>query len=177
MPIKQSIILVLFGSFLHITSCSVKKSDIDQSDQVNEPSINEQVATEEYDESKDESTEEIANTFTDQYGNTIYTKVDQKPAFEGGEEALYDFLSSHLKYPKKALEKNAEGTVLVVFIVSKDGTIRNVELANGLDESSLNLEAMRVVSEMPNWIPGVQDGEQVNVKYTLPVRFQLDHQN
>lgn len=175
MPIKQSKILVLI--FLLITACSVKKSNHDQSDQVNEPSNNEQVATEEsdkLDESKDES---IANTFTDQYGNTIYTKVDQKPAFEGGEEALYDFLSSHLKYPKKALEKNAEGTVLVVFIVSKDGTIRNVELANGLDESSLNLEAMRVVSEMPNWIPGVQDGEQVNVKYTLPVRFQLDHQN
>ena len=115
----------------------------------------------------------VANTFTDQYGNLIYTKVDQKPTFEGGESALYDFLSQQLHYPKEAEARRAEGTVLVAFVINKDGTIRNVELANGVAESSLNVEAMRVVSAMPNWIPGIQNGEKVNVKYTLPVKFQL----
>ena len=117
---------------------------------------------------------DIENTYTDQYGNIVYTIVEQKPSFSGGEDALYKFLKSNLNYPEAAIDQKAEGTVHVAFVVSKDGTIRDVELAKGLDESSLNEEAMRVVSEMPNWTPGMQQGENVDVKFTLPVTFNLN---
>jgi len=115
----------------------------------------------------------IENTYTDQYGNIVYTIVDQKPSFEGGKEALYQFLEQNLKYPKAALDNEASGTVHVTFVVSKDGAIRDVELGNGVAEPSLNKEAMRVVTEMPNWIPGQQAGSKVDVKYTIPIKFNL----
>lgn len=173
MPIKPSTILLLLCCFLFSTSCSPKKTEPVPGAQDTVPITQENTI----EEVQEEPSDDIGSTFTDQYGNTIYTVVDQKPAFEGGEKALNEFLSTNLKYPSKAMENNAQGTVMVAFIVSKDGSIRNVELASGVDESSLNQEAMRVVSEMPNWIPGLENGEKVNVKYTLPIRFQLHRQN
>ncbi len=115
----------------------------------------------------------IENTYRDQYGNIVYTIVDQKPSFTGGKEALYDFLEENLQYPSEALQNQAAGTVHVAFVVGKDGAIRDVELGNGVAEASLNKEAMRVVSEMPNWMPGVQNGKEVDVKYTIPIKFEL----
>jgi TonB family protein len=115
----------------------------------------------------------IENTYRDQYGNIVYTIVDQKPSFEGGKEALYSFLKENLQYPSEAIENQAAGTVHVAFVVGKNGAIRDVELGNGVANASLNKEAMRVVSEMPNWIPGIQNGEEVDAKYTIPIKFEL----
>jgi protein TonB len=104
--------------------------------------------------------------------NPALTKAEIMPAFPGGEEKLYKFLSDNIQYPKEALDNKKEGTVYVAFVVSETGKISDVHMvkrmAYGMDH-----EAMRVVRMMPDWVPGKQDGKAVAVQYTLPVKFSL----
>lgn len=84
------------------------------------------------------------------------------------------FLSSQIRYPETAKDAGKQGTVYVSFVVEKDGTISNIVMLKevpGVPEFSK--EAIRVVSIMPNWTPGKQNGKLVRVKYTLPVKFTL----
>lgn len=98
--------------------------------------------------------------------------VQDRPEFIGGEAELMKFLTSNLTYPQEARNKGTEGTVIITFVVEKDGSLSNItairEIANGCTE-----EAMRVVKMMPKWKPGKADGIPVKVKYTLPVKFAL----
>jgi TonB family protein len=103
----------------------------------------------------------------------VYTKVDQMPTFPGGERALLMHLVNHIRYPAEAREKGIQGTVVVAFIVDESGKLSDLQVlrsvGGGCDE-----ETIRVVRQMPVWEPGVQNGEKVKVKYTLPVKFKLD---
>ncbi len=105
--------------------------------------------------------------------NAVVLFVEQKPEFENGEKALYEFLGKNILYPTIARENGIQGTVFVGFVVSKDGTIRNVEIKRGIG-GGCNEEAMRVIKLMPKWKPGKQNGKAVNVAFTLPVKFRLD---
>lgn len=105
--------------------------------------------------------------------NEAFLHVEVQPTFAGGVSELYKFLSKTLKYPTQAQRSNIEGRVYLSFIVEKDGSITDVQVAKsvgfGLDE-----EAMRAVKLMPKWIAGKQNGRAVRVKFTLPVTFKLD---
>lgn len=94
------------------------------------------------------------------------------PTFPGGAQALKDYLSSQLKYPRKARKKHITGRVVTTFRVMEDGTISDVKVAKSV-EKSLDAEAVRVVSGMPKWLPGKINGKCVPWKYTLPVTFKL----
>ena len=94
------------------------------------------------------------------------------PQFPGGQSALFDYLSSHIKYPVVAEENGVQGRVIVTFVVERDGSITDTKVAKSVDPS-LDREAMRVVRTMPNWIPGKQNGSAVRVKFTVPVTFRL----
>ncbi|WP_288276487.1 M56 family metallopeptidase [uncultured Prevotella sp.] len=98
--------------------------------------------------------------------------VEQMPEFPGGQEALMQFLRQEVKYPKEAEEKGLQGRVVVRYIIEKDGSISEVEIAKSVNEY-LDAEAIRVVNAMPKWKPGKQKGENVRVKYTLPISFRL----
>ena len=98
--------------------------------------------------------------------------VEQMPEFPGGQEALMQFLRQEVKYPKEAEEKGLQGRVVVRYIIEKDGSISEVEIAKSVNEY-LDAEAIRVVNAMPKWKPGKQNGEPVRVKFTLPVTFRL----
>ncbi len=98
--------------------------------------------------------------------------VEQMPEFPGGQEALMQFLRQEVKYPKEAEEKGLQGRVVVRYIIEKDGSISEVEIAKSVNEY-LDAEAVRVVNAMPKWKPGKQKGENVRVKYTLPISFRL----
>lgn len=98
--------------------------------------------------------------------------VEQMPEFPGGQEALMQFLRQEVKYPKEAEEKGLQGRVVVRYIIEKDGSISEVEIAKSVNEY-LDAEALRVVNAMPKWIPGKQKGENVRVKFTLPISFRL----
>jgi TonB family protein len=102
----------------------------------------------------------------------VYDVIDQMPQFRGGEPALLSFISHNLKYPVEAQRKGIQGTVIVRFVVSKTGHVEKVEVLRSL-YSALDAESVRVVQSLPDWIPGEQRGEKVNVYYTLPIRFKL----
>lgn len=94
------------------------------------------------------------------------------PQFPGGTNELMKYLSNNLRYPTVAIENNIQGRVIVKFIVAKDGSISNIEVIKGIDPSC-DREAIRVVKSMPNWIPGMQNGNKVAVYFNLPILFQL----
>ena len=104
--------------------------------------------------------------------NKVFDVVEQMPSFPGGQAALMDYLNNNIKYPVIAEENGIQGRVIVQFVVGKDGHISDVKVAKSVDPS-LDKEAVRVVSTMPRWIPGKQNGQSVRVKYTLPVTFRL----
>ena len=102
----------------------------------------------------------------------VYDVVEMPPAFPGGQAELLKFLSAQVRYPKEAIEQGIQGRVIVKFIVEKDGSISNVEVLRGVDPL-LDKEAVRVVSSMPIWRPGRYNGQNVRVRYNVPVNFRL----
>ena len=102
----------------------------------------------------------------------VFDKVDEAPQFPGGMAGMMQYLSSNIRYPEDAREAGTQGRVIVSFIVEKDGSISNAKVAKPT-YSSLDEEALRVVSAMPKWVPGKQNGEAVRVKYAVPVSFRL----
>ena len=102
----------------------------------------------------------------------VFDKVDEMPQFPGGMAGMMQYLSSNIRYPEDAREAGTQGRVIVSFIVEKDGSISNAKVAKPT-YSSLDEEALRVVSAMPNWMPGKQNGQAVRVKYSVPVSFRL----
>jgi TonB family protein len=100
--------------------------------------------------------------------------VEQLPEFRGGYGALYDFIINNIKYPAKALKRKKEGQVIIEYVVDRiDGHIRDAKIVKGLTDE-LDAEALRVVKSMPNWIPGKQNGRDVNVIMNIPINFSLD---
>ena len=98
--------------------------------------------------------------------------VEQMPSFPGGPQALLDYLSEHINYPEGYEETCVQGRVVITFVVEKDGSLSDVAVVKSL-EKAFDEEALRAVKSMPNWIPGMQDGKPVRVKYTVPVNFRL----
>lgn len=99
--------------------------------------------------------------------------VEEMPQFPGGPAALFEFLSKNIQYPKDAEKAKLQGRVIVTFVVKKDGSITDAKVVKSV-APSLDAEALRVINAMPNWAPGRQGGQPVNVKYTVPLTFRLN---
>lgn len=104
--------------------------------------------------------------------DVIFMVVEKMPEYPGGDSELFKFLSQNIKYPVAAQKAGIQGRVICQFIVEKDGTISNVKVVRSVD-ANLDAEAVRVINAMPNWQPGEQKGQKVNVEYTLPINFRL----
>ncbi len=102
----------------------------------------------------------------------IFTVVEQMPEFPGGMTELLKYLAKAIRYPVIAQENGVQGRVVCSFVVNRDGSIVDAEVLRGVDPS-LDQEALRVISTMPKWKPGMQRGKPVRVKYTVPVTFRL----
>ena len=99
--------------------------------------------------------------------------VEEKPSFNGGDANEFSkWVNSKLQYPEIAKENGGQGRVTLQFTVNPDGSVSNVKVLRGVD-SSLDKEAVRVVSMSPKWKPGKQRDRAVKVTYTFPVIFQL----
>ena len=120
------------------------------------------------------TTEKSQNTIAPD--ERFFDVVEVQPTFPGGQGALMQWISDNIKYPVTAAKNGVQGRVIVQFVVGKTGDVSDVKVTRGVDPS-LDREAVRVVSAMPKWIPGRQDGEAVTVRYTLPVTFRLDENN
>ncbi len=105
--------------------------------------------------------------------NKIFTVVEQQPEFQGGYEAMMNFIKKNMRYPASARRMGVDGTVYVSFVVSKDGSISEVKTIRGIS-ADCDKEATRVVSLMPSWRPGKQNGKPVFVRFVLPIKFKLN---
>jgi protein TonB len=102
----------------------------------------------------------------------VFDVVEQMPEFPGGQAALLKWIGDNIKYPAIAEENGIQGRVVCTFVVERDGSVTDVQVARSIDPS-LDKEAIRVLKKMPKWIPGRQNGSPVRVKYTVPVTFRL----
>jgi TonB family protein len=105
-----------------------------------------------------------------------FSVVEQMPEYPGGMRAGLEFMARNLRYPTKAREAGKQGRVIVQFVVRKDGSLSDFKVLCPVDPW-LDAEAIRVISTMPKWKPGMQDGKPVSVKFTLPVTFMLEGTN
>jgi TonB family protein len=103
----------------------------------------------------------------------VFMVVEQQPEFPGGLQELMKYLGRHIRYPAKAVAEGTQGKVMTSFVIDQRGEIHDIKvlqgIGNGCDE-----EALRVISNMPKWTPGRQNGSAVSVQYTLPVSFLIE---
>ena len=102
----------------------------------------------------------------------IFQVVEEMPEFPGGMGECMKFLGKNIKYPTISQENGVQGRVIIQFVVNRDGSIVDAQVARGVDPY-LDKEALRVVGQMPKWKPGKLRGKAVRVKYTVPVMFRL----
>lgn len=150
----SSMIIILMGL---LGACSSNTSD--------KASLPEQSASE------NETATPVAIEVPDTLGKT-YDAAEVMPEFPDGTKALLSFIAENLKYPQKAIDEQTEGRVIVQFVIDKTGKVSSPEVIRGVT-SELDQAALDIVSALPDWKPGEQDGQKVNVKYTLPVVFKL----
>jgi TonB family protein len=103
----------------------------------------------------------------------VFDVVENMPEFNGGAGALMQYLSHNIRYPE---EKDIQGRVIVSFVVDKDGSISNAQVVKSV-HPSFDAEALRIINNMPKWIPGTQNGKPVNVKYVVPINFKSSNAN
>ena len=114
----------------------------------------------------------------DSLGNEIaYFPYQVNPEYKGGQDALYQFLAQNIVYPAAARNMGKQGTVYISFTVDKEGKVKRINTKSKLNEKidkELIVESERMIKLMNKWIPGRLDGEIVNVRYTLPIKFKLE---
>ncbi len=115
----------------------------------------------------------VGNCFTKAGEDTVFYPMEVMPEFKGGNKALMQFLSSNVRYPKKAANRGIQGKVQVHFIISPDGNVTDIQVFEKIDPF-LDAEAIRVISLMDGkWNPGLQENKPVSVRYLLPINFLL----
>lgn len=102
-----------------------------------------------------------------------YSEVEIYPDFPGGLDGRLNYLIHSMKYPQEARENDIQGTVLVGFVVEIDGSLTHVKVIEGIG-GGCDEECVRVVKDMPKWIPGQFQGKSVRVQFVLPVKFILN---
>ena len=103
-------------------------------------------------------------------GDTIYRFPEHFPTFSGGIDSLNAFLLRETHYPNDAF-LDTVGTVLVRFVVEKDGCVRNPVVQTSL-HPKCDEEALRVIMSMPKWHPGTVRGIPIRCYYEVPVIFR-----
>ena len=116
--------------------------------------------------------------------NNVYTKVDIMPRFSGCEDLakekraacasskMFNYIRENIQYPEAAKAAKNEGRAVVSFVVDKSGKLKDIQVVKD-PGNGMGAEAERIVKSFPDWIPGLQKGKKVNVKYIIPVTFRL----
>ena len=105
---------------------------------------------------------------------TRFFRVEILPEFPGGLDKMMQYFDKNLKYPKQAKIDGTEGKVFVSFVVEKDGSLTDIKIKESLSPET-DSEAIRLVTNSPKWIPGMQGGHPVRVQYSIPVFFRLNN--
>jgi TonB family protein len=99
--------------------------------------------------------------------------AEEMPEYPGGMSAMMNFIMDNIKYPEDAKKAGKDGRVICSFIIDKEGKVTEPHVVQSSGTQSLDEEAVRLVSLMPDWKPGKDKGEPVSVLYTIPVLFKL----
>jgi protein TonB len=99
--------------------------------------------------------------------------AEKMPAYDGGLQAMYQFIGKKIRYPSIARRNGVEGPVFVSFVVNKDGKVTDITVTRGISKEC-DEEAMRVIALLDKWTPGSQNHRAVNVRMTIPIKFQLE---
>lgn len=102
----------------------------------------------------------------------VFKLIETDPSFKGGKKALDAFLQKTMTYPTEAVLDKIEGKVLVEFTVTKKGKIKNATINKSLYKL-LDEEALRVMQQMPDWIPATQDSKTIEKRVVMPIEFKL----
>ena len=106
-------------------------------------------------------------------GTPFFEVVEQMPEYPGGMAAALEYIQKNMRYPETAKKNGTQGRVTVQFIIDKGGNVTDPKVIRAVDKD-LDAEAIRLIGTMPKWKPGMQKGQAVAVKYTLPVMFRLE---
>ena len=102
------------------------------------------------------------------------TKIQTMPIFPGGQEAPKNYLAKKIIYPENCIKNKISGTAVVSFVVEKNGKISNAFIIKSSESNALDMEALRVVLNMPNWEPGMNGKNPVKVNFMLPIKFSFN---
>jgi len=101
-----------------------------------------------------------------------WISLEVQPTFPGGMDKFYKYLSKSIIYPAMAQEKGTQGKVFVSFVIEKNGMLSDIQVVRKLGDGT-DEEAIRVLKSSPKWLPGIQNGHEVRVKYNIPINFSL----
>lgn len=100
--------------------------------------------------------------------------AEQMPEYNGGFLAMQKYLQKNIRYPQAALHMRTTGIVYVEFVIETDGAITDAKVIRGIGDGC-DEEALRAVTNMPKWVPGKQNGQEVRVRTTVPIKFELEN--
>lgn len=178
--LKKSIIPLLFSvATITFTSCSENANENKDSDVTtitNEPAVTPE-NTPTVAKKKKGTASVIINKENGQKiekgKDGIYTNAEVMPQYPGGEQALSDFVVNKIEYPQSAVDRDAEGTVNISFVIDEKGKVVNAETIGNKAGNGFDDEAIRIVNQMPDWKPGTVKGKPVKTRLTLPITFKL----
>lgn len=186
-------VFALIAAAVVFQSCESKVKEAAATEEANESEqtkLTEQIAakraelaklTAERNEKRKMAAKELAAsnaTYKNANGKVIYRLVDVYPYYTGGEEAMVNYLNENLQYPQEAKDKGVEGTVYVDFVVDENGNVKDVVATDFIGDEFdqiLKDEAVRVVSAMPAWVAGHQNGKNVDTAFSIPITFRLNN--
>lgn len=176
---ENSVIVV---SFIGKQTCSFVASAIEVKNMKDKPirmkdevQVTDEVVVVGYEQKEVPQKEEVPQASKSENGE-VFMIVEQMPEYPGGMSELMKYIARNIKYPSDALREKKQGRVIVQFIVGTDGYTSDFKVMKSVSPS-LDAEAIRVLANMPRWTPGMQRGEAVPVKFTVPVTFKLDNQD
>ncbi|WP_408031500.1 energy transducer TonB [Tenacibaculum xiamenense] len=125
------------------------------------------------------TSEESAIPFSEVDNVPLFTEFDEdsEDPYNSFNIKMQEHINDYFNYPEEALENKMEGTVLVSFVIDANGNITNIKTISPQNTEILKKEAVRIVSILPKFIPGKQDGKNVNVTYSFPMVFKIDSSN
>jgi len=109
-----------------------------------------------------------------QQEDKVFVMVEVPPEFPGGDNAMLEFFSDNSFFVEKPVSKSINGVIFVQFIIETDGSVSNVKILKGLNPE-VDEKLVKVISMMPKWTPGTQNGENVRVSFNIPVKFALSN--
>ena len=176
---ENSVIVV---SFVGKQTCSFVASAIEVKNMKDKPirmkdevQVTDEVVVVGYEQEEVPQKEKVPQASKSEKGE-VFMIVEQMPEYPGGMSELMKYIARNIKYPADALREKKQGRVIVQFIVGTDGYTSDFKVMKSVSPS-LDAEAIRVLANMPRWTPGMQRGETVPVKFTVPVTFKLDNQD